>query len=181
MHFEHTNLPVYLGSEKAILVQGHNRSDALFMFAKRRIDGLKPNTTYNIRFEVELATDASRDAGGIGGPPGSAVCLKAGASLIEPNTIIESFAMVDYFTMNIDKGGPPCQGGEQAVVLGDVAKRSSVFSHRYELKTLDNLAQPFSIKTDESGSVWLLIGTDSGFEGKTILYYNRISVVFYEQ
>lgn len=89
--------------------------------------------------------------------------------------------MVDYFTMNIDKGGPPCQGGEQAVVLGDVAKRSSVFSHRYELKTLDNLAQPFSIKTDESGSVWLLIGTDSGFEGKTILYYNRISVIFYEQ
>ena len=80
LHFEHTNLPVYLGSEKAILVQGHNRSDGLFMFAKRRIDGLKPNTTYNVRFEVEIATDASRDAGGIGGPPGASVCLRAGAS-----------------------------------------------------------------------------------------------------
>jgi len=177
LHFEHTNLPVYLGSEKAILMQGHNRSDDLFMFAKRRIDGLKPNTTYNIRFDVEIATAASRDAVGAGGAPGESVWLKAGASLTEPEVVIDAKGRL---VINIDKGNQS-PGGEQAVVLGNIAKRSSVFSKRFELKTLDNLAQPFSIKTDESGSVWLLIGTDSGFEGKTILYYNRISVIFYEQ
>ncbi len=111
LHFEHTNLPDYLGTEKAILVEGHNRSDGLIIFAKRRIDGLKPNTPYNIRFEVEIATQAPRDAVGAGGAPGESVDLRAGAFLVEPRVIIGSDG---WFTINtLDEG-------MQTIVLGNI-------------------------------------------------------------
>jgi hypothetical protein len=177
LDFEHRELPGYLGSEKGILVQGHNRSDDLFMFAKRRIEGLKPNTTYHVRFDVEIATQAPRDAVGIGGAPGESVWVKAGASRIEPETVIDSSG---WIRLNVDKGNQS-QEGENAIILGNIAKMSGVFSDRFELKRLDNSTRPFVAETDDSGSLWLLIGTDSGFEGKTVLIYNRISVAFHEQ
>ncbi|MDE0699169.1 MAG: hypothetical protein OXH61_00425 [Acidimicrobiaceae bacterium] len=32
-----------------------------------------------------------------------------------------------------------------------------------------------TVETDDDGSVWLIVGTDSGFEGLTRLYYDRIA------
>jgi hypothetical protein len=34
----------------------------------------------------------------------------------------------------------------------------------------------FAATASDTGELWLLVGTDSGFEGKTTLYYQRISV-----
>ena len=38
-------------------------------------------------------------------------------------------------------------------------------------------AEPITAKTNGTGELWLLVGTDSGFEGLTTLYYNKIKVV----
>jgi hypothetical protein len=172
LHFEHTNLPDYLGGDEAILVRGTSVNPGLLMFAKRRIEGLEPLSTYNVRFEAEIATQAPRDAAGPGGSPGESVQVVAGASLVEPRIIVGSNG---WFAIDV------LDEGREALVLGNIAKRSSVFSERFELKTLDSLGQPFLIETDESGSLWLLIGTSSGWHGRTVLYYNRISVAFYER
>ena len=32
-------------------------------------------------------------------------------------------------------------------------------------------------KADDDGTLWLILGTDSGFEGLTTLYYDEITVV----
>ena len=40
-----------------LYIQGHNRSDDLFMFFKRRIDGLKADATYEIFASLDLATN----------------------------------------------------------------------------------------------------------------------------
>ena len=46
---EHWHRPLPDGLEgSGIYVQGHNRSDDLFMYLKRRIDGLRPNTAYAV-------------------------------------------------------------------------------------------------------------------------------------
>ncbi|MCD4693477.1 MAG: T9SS type A sorting domain-containing protein, partial [Calditrichales bacterium] len=42
----------------------------------------------------------------------------------------------------------------------------------------NNISHPFPITTDAGGEVWLIIGTDSGFEATTTLYYNKIDVTF---
>jgi hypothetical protein len=41
----------------------------------------------------------------------------------------------------------------------------------YELKTLTNAATPFELFTDADAEMWVLFGTDSGFEGTTTIYF----------
>lgn len=34
------------------------------------------------------------------------------------------------------------------------------------------------VSTNERGELWLFVGTDSGFEGRTDVYYDRVEVTF---
>ncbi len=76
----------------------------------------------------------------------------------------------------MDKGNQ-AQEGNEAVVLGDIAKPDDG-TFDYALITRNNLARPFSFRTDGSGSAWLYWGTDSGFEGTTTLYYTKFQAQF---
>ena len=152
-------------------VQGHNRSDDLFMYLKRRVDGLTPAASYTVSATIDLATDAALGLVGIGGAPGESVFVKAGASTAEPEAAPDS---TGHLRMNIDKGNQS-RGGSQMGVLGNVGHPDLV-GDEFRLKTLDTMDSPVVVKADDSGSAWLIVGTDSGFEGLTRLYYDRISV-----
>ena len=153
-----------------IYVQGHNRSDDLFMYLKRRVDGLTPAASYTVSATVDLATNAALGLVGIGGAPGESVFVKAGASTAEPQAAPNR---TGHLRMNIDKGNQS-RGGPQMGVLGNVG-HPDIVGDEFRLKTLDNMDSPVVVKADDSGSAWLIVGTDSGFEGLTRLYYDRIS------
>ena len=153
-----------------VYIQGHNRSDDLFMFLKRQVGGLRPNATYAVSASIDLATNVPAGSFGIGGSPGESVFVKAGASTVEPETAEDDNG---YHRMNIDKGNQ-ANGGESAVVLGNVA-HPEVVNREYRIKTLDNVDLPLSVSADSEGWVWLIVGTDSGFEGFSAFYYTRIS------
>ena len=155
---------------RGIYVQGHNRSGDLFMFLKRQVGGLRPNRAYAVSVSIDLATNVPAGLIGIGGSPGESVFVKAGASTVEP-TAEEGDNR--HLRTNIDKGNQ-AQGGESMVVLGNVA-HPDVQSKEYRIKTLDNKDLPLMVDTDSEGRVWLIVGTDSGFEGLSALYYSRIS------
>ena len=42
----------------------------------------------------------------------------------------------------------------------------------------NNASSSFQITTDATGEIWLVVGSDSGFEGTTTLYYTQIDVAF---
>lgn len=87
LDFDYKPLPSYLAENKnAIFTSGWNKSDNLFMFIKHQLinENLKANTTYQIKFHIEIATNAPSGCAGVGGPPGESVYLKAGASIVEP-------------------------------------------------------------------------------------------------
>ena len=153
-----------------VYVQGHNRSDDLFMFLKRRVDGLRPNTAYAVSVSIDLATNVPAGSFGMGGSPGESVYVKAGASTVEP---VAAEGDNRQLRMNIDKGNQ-ANGGESMAVLGNVA-HPEVVNTEYRIKTLDNADLPLSVATDSEGRVWLIVGTDSGFEGLSKIYYARIS------
>ncbi len=153
-----------------IYVQGHNRSDDLFMYLKRRVNGLTPAASYTVSATVELATNAALASIGIGGSPGSSVFVKAGASTAEPEAAPDR---IGHLRMNIDKGNQS-RGGSQMAVLGKVG-HPDIVGNEFRLKTLDSMDSPVVVKADDSGGAWLIVGTDSGFEGLTRLYYDRIS------
>ncbi|CAN5861471.1 hypothetical protein BH24BAC1_BH24BAC1_11110 [soil metagenome] len=172
--FQHAPLPGEVNQAgKALMLSGRNISDDLFMFIKRQITGLRPNHPYQVTFLVELASRYPEESVGIGGSPGGSVYLKAGASAIEPQSVVED----GYYVMNIDKGNQS-KGGEDAVVLGTVGIPGEEFA--YQLIQRDNLQEPLQARTDAAGNLWLIIGTDSGFEGTSTLYYNRIEVTLQE-
>ena len=168
--FEHSNLPFPLSENQgALKFSGKNRSDDLFMFLKKEISNLNPSTEYSLIFNVEFASNVPNDRPGIGGSPGESVFIKAGATAIEPETFIDTDGR---FRMNIDKEDQAAEG-EDMIILGNFSNGTD--EDIYTLKTISNHL-PFKFKTNEQGSFWLIVGTDSGFEGVTTIYYNKIQV-----
>lgn len=164
-------------SRKGYFLQGMNRSDDLFMYLKRPLnaqDGLTPNTQYSISIQLGLASNAPTGAIGIGGAPGESVYLKAGVSAVEP----VSRLIADFVGINIDKG-EQSNGGRDMQVIGNIAngrqpepgtgKSPYVF-----LTRIHHL--PELVSTDERGVLWVVLGTDSGYEGLTGLYYESVVI-----
>jgi hypothetical protein len=156
-----------------VFLTGHNRSDDLFMFLKRQVEGLRPDTFYVVTVSLDLATNVPAGLVGIGGAPGEGVFVKAGASAVEPVVVEDDGA---HFRMNIDKGNQATDG-EAMISLGNVA-HPEVTGEQYRIKTLDNLERPLQVVGDSEGRIWLIAGTDSGFEGPSALYYTRIAYTF---
>ncbi len=175
LSFAYTDRPENLGAnKKSLMLSGCNHSDDLFMFIKRKLTNLNANTEYAIVFEVELASNAPKGAVGIGGAPGESVFLKAGASAAEPEKVIEG----NQYYLNVDKGNQSAPG-ENTVVLGDIAVGYE--TKEYTLITRSNAgmnSSPFIARSNSAGELWLIIGTDSGFEGNTTVYYTKVNIVF---
>ena len=173
----HRELPSGLEGS-GVYVQGHNRSDDLFMFLSRKVDGLKPDTKYEVTFQIDLATNVPGGMMGVGGSPGESVYVKAGATAIEP---LEKEDASGHMRMNIDKGNQASEGRDM-INLGHVAhpELGDSMGDEFKIKSLTNEERSFEINTDADGALWLIVGTDSGFEGLTTLYYDRIAIVLSE-
>jgi hypothetical protein len=166
-------LPDLDPNEYGLFVSGHNHSDDLFMFVKRRVDGLAPNQIYLVDFAIEIGSEAGSDCVGIGGSP--AITLKAGATQIEPIAIAD---FSGFLRMNIDKGNQSTSGAN-ALVLGDTGVDVDCNEPVFESKRLETPANvSFETTTDDNGAAWLIVGTDSGFEGVTRLFYTHIEARF---
>jgi len=174
LQFAYTDLPANLGNSKAIMLSGDNHNDSLFMFIKKKVTGLYPQTEYALAFEVEFASNAPTGAIGINGAPGESVLLKAGASAPEPKKLVDGNNCV----LNIDKGNQTIQG-EDMIILGDIAVSPN--TTEFTLITRNNSANytiaPFTARTNSKGELWLIIGTDSGYKGLTTIYYTRINAI----
>ena len=152
-----------------VFVQGNDHSDDLFMLLKKQVGGLLPSTAYAVTVSLDLAVNVPSGLVGIGGAPGESVFVKAGASSVEPIVDEDDSGQL---RINIDKGNQATDG-QDMIVLGDVA-HPEVVGEEYRIKALDNSAQPLEVTTDAEGRIWLIVGTDSGFEGLTALYYAGI-------
>ena len=164
--------------KRGFYIEGHNRSADLFMFLKRRLnvaDGIIANQTYRIEYVVTLASNAPDGCVGIGGSPGESVYLKAGASSIEPLAVLQSNG---YLRMNVDKGNQS-QSGTAASVAGNIANgiRCEQATPYYPFALIERFHRHNSnVMANVNGEIWLLIGTDAGFEGLTRLFYQNIKV-----
>lgn len=171
LEFIYERLPAPLDTtHSALKLSGSNRSDDLFMYIKRRITNLLPETVYYISFHVEFASNAADGMIGIGGSPAESVYVKAGATAGEPDRVVDEMS---YYRMNIDKGNQS-QGGSDMMVIGDFSNNTD--QEIYTIKAVSNNEQAFSVLSSDTGELWIIVGTDSGFEGTTTIYYSSIRV-----
>jgi hypothetical protein len=150
-------------------LKGMNRSDDLFMFMYKKVSGLQPNATYDVSMHFDLYTNQAGGGFGIGGSPSDAVHVKAGVVNVEPKRIIVD----DYYRMSIDTGSQ-IESGEQMQRIGNIAKPDAD-KDGYQRKPF---AYDTKVTTDKNGEAYLVIGTDSGYEGLTTLYYDNIQADF---
>ena len=74
--------------------------------------------------------------------------------------------------MNIDTGNQG-NSGKDMVVVGDMTKTENNRPGEYEFKEFQ---AEFDVTANIRGEVFLIIGTDSGFEATTSYYLDDISV-----
>jgi hypothetical protein len=121
-----------------------------------------------------LASNAPSDAVGIGGPPGESVYLKAGASTVEPEVYLDSDA--SYYVMSVDKGSGNSGSGTAASLVGNIANGLSAEEGPRYISLERQHEHEYTVNASPDGELWLMVGTDSGFEGLTAIYYQSISV-----
>lgn len=162
LQVDHIQLPSELAqNKKALMLSGINKNKNLFMFIKKKLNGLKPSTEYTLAYDIELASNTPKSSG--------ENFLKAGASAIEPVKYLSD----DYFRLNIDKGYQST-GGKDMAVLGSISTNLNATS--YTLLTLRS-SSSMKVSTNSAGELWLTVGTDSSLQGVATVYYTRISVV----
>jgi len=148
LSYELSNLPTPLNTNSGALKQsGNNHSDDLFMFIRKQINGLKPNTDYRVSYEIEFASDVADGQVGVGGPPGEGVTIKAGAVITKPEKVNQS----GFYQMNMDKNNKANSGFETYLISDANATfdRIGINGEKYNsetihLTTLDNLNEEFT-------------------------------------
>ncbi|MEX1241302.1 MAG: hypothetical protein WEB30_16390 [Cyclobacteriaceae bacterium] len=156
-------------TKRSVMLQGKNLNRDLFMYLKKKVDGLEPNKEYTVTFSVELASNCSSfttDAQG-------SVYLKVGAVNTEPFSLVES----GNYVINIDKGNEGTVGRD-VILLGDIISgdKNSGLVLLTRNNTMAN--SRYVARTNANGELWLIIGTDSNLEGITTLFYTRVNIVF---
>lgn len=155
--------------KQGFMLSGHNRSDDLFMYLKGQFTGLAASSRYQANIQLTLLTSAGEGCAGAGGAPGESVWVKFGFAETEPK-------QVDYY-LNQDKGNQG-NSGKNANIIGNVAASgANCEGSQYVEKRLASTAlTQLQFTTNSDGSIWLFVGTDSGYEGKTTLYYDKIDI-----
>ncbi|MDQ0059342.1 copper amine oxidase N-terminal domain-containing protein [Paenibacillus harenae] len=159
------------GSNYGLKLNGMNRSDDLFMFATRKITGLKPNATYDAALAFTLYTDQAGDMMGVGGAPGEAVSIKAGFVSQEPKVVKEEEGGQVYYKVDVDKGNQSVEGADMKIV-GNMVKEDGG-AEGFQPKPMSHAA---TLKANAAGELFVIIGSDSGYEGLTTLYLDDVSV-----
>lgn len=172
-------LPAELGGGQAFFIGGSNRSDDLFMYLTLRLGpahGIVPNATYRVDFAITLASNAPSDCFGIGGSPGESVTLKAGATPTRPELALAGDGI---WRLNVDVGQQTA-GGAAASAIGHIANglpcESVNLTDPPYVRLRREHTHTHTVRANPAGELWLIVGTDSGFEGRTELYYERIEV-----
>lgn len=155
-------------SKKGFMLSGNNHSDALQMYVSKQLTGLSPNTNYSVETEVDLASQYPSGSVGIGGSHGNAVHLVSKFSTLG-YTLEPGINEQDNVKLVLNK-----QGSFLEQDLGDISIPSDQYVYQLINRKKSSASQ--LVKSDLNGKLWAVIGTWSGFEGITTLYYTRIKI-----
>ncbi len=151
------------GAGNGLFISGDNHSDDLFMGYVKQLDGFTPGKTYHFTLSFKLATNVEGGLADVGGSPGESVAVKCGVTATKPLSQLDGDGDMAYYRLNID-AGIQFNSGNDMTLVGDMAKTENTHPGAYEFKTFQ---ASFDVTANTLGEVYLIIGTDSGFEATT--------------
>ncbi|TPX69594.1 hypothetical protein SpCBS45565_g02313 [Spizellomyces sp. 'palustris'] len=159
-------------------VEGNNNSDDLFMGLMREVTGLAPNQHYKMDWNINMTSPFGDDCFGVGGSPGGSNYVKIGGATAKPVVVQTRTASGDFWTFAapFDHGHQADDGKDMSTVsnisVPGQACEGTSFGPVPTIRDLRN--KP--VKTDAKGSLWAVVGIDSGFEGVTGVYWQQIGI-----
>jgi hypothetical protein len=181
LEFTHDSLPDNLSQVGALKMSGKNLNDHLLMFLKRQVGSLKPSTTYNVVFTIELASQYPEKAAGGGNGPGAAVGLLIGAMQEEPEVVKADQGTTKWNEANFDYLllVKPGEKTEDVMSIGNIGIPGT--TPDYTLIARTNEETPFEATTDKDGKLWVIVGTNTTIKATTTLFYDKIGITFSEK
>lgn len=153
-------------------IGAENPHGELFYFFQRKIDGLKPNAFYKIDFEFLIMSQLNS---GVAKNASEDIFLKIGAVNYEPElTKIQWKNDEEYMILNVEKGLENKDSGNELTNVGSIMRFTSDDPETISGNTFD---VPIFVRTDQSGSIWLIIGVDSGI--KNYLTFSMVALTVY--
>lgn len=163
--------PDEIGGGTAFMLTGVNRSDDLWMSMSAPVESLSATTAYELSVRVVVATNAPSNCPGVGGAT-SALTLKVGAI----DRVPTRSRVGDDYTPNYDKGAQIEGGTELSVVSEQLGNaRGCEEEARYETLEFTH-THPTPVTSSVDGKLWVVLGTDSGYEGLSRLLYRRVEI-----
>lgn len=147
-------------------MRSHNNSDDVFTYAKRQFSGFVPNAKYNLTIEMSYVTSASNGCMGVGGARGEAVFMVGAAIDFEPKLVKASDGR---YVLNFDHGDQG-NSGKQGKVLGRQGIDGLECDGTAYGKATRKSDEVIPVQADMDGKFWIVLGTDSAFEGTNDLY-----------
>ncbi len=170
--YQFQNLPSpLLGT--ALRVTATNKSDDQWAFVAQKIgpeSGVKPNTKYKALVTVQFASNLPSGCAGVGGSTES-IYIKGGVVNRAPAVIFD--AASNYYRFNINKGNQSVIGSE-AIGFGNPT--TGVRCGTISPWTIIERSGVMNVTSNAEGYVWAYVGTDSAFESKHELYYDRLMI-----
>lgn len=170
LEFNYSHLPEPLDTSiKAIKISGNNHSDDLLSFMTTRITQLIPNAVYEVSFDITLGSNTATNSVGIGGSPDLA--LGVGGLDYEPANLLDEDG---WYRPNFISLLQSRESNNVMQMIGTIGVQDTTTT--YTLINRNNTDNPILLNTSEYGELWLMIGTDSGYEGITTLYYKSVII-----
>lgn len=169
-------LPEPWDERGGVMIRGNNHSDDLMMVLYRRLDGLEPDTEYNVELAMQFATNVPAGCVGVGGPPGESVFVRLGAASEAPD-----YEVVDGYRRATLDLGQQSSAGADALSVGDMTSGAgdefcSGAQPPWHLKRVSTAGQDFTVTSNENGRIWVYGLSDSGFEATTVWYLTEFTV-----
>jgi hypothetical protein len=145
-----------------------------FVYLRNNIKGLKPETQYQVTFEIEQQYNFASILATIP----DVYYYKVGFSNVKPESVItEQNNQENKIVLNLEL--PNSQINYNTINLSDDLTKQP----NHESRTLDNFDNPLLIRTNENGEFWVLYGhtineisTYSILFDTIIIYYEEIEV-----
>ncbi|SMF73118.1 hypothetical protein [Pseudobacteriovorax antillogorgiicola] len=166
----------YTMENQMLVMESHNRSDDVWMGLSRWYGGLNAHQSYEMCLDLTFFSDARTGGVGIGGSP-DAVHLKFGAAHGDLK-FDSTFSGTDtiYFDDQVFDKGNQASVGSDVVYLGQIS--TEVSDGCFKNFCPKQVSACIPVVADDEGRVNAVLGSDSGFEGVTKLFYKEIEVSF---
>jgi len=144
-------------------LQANNHSGDLFLYLKRQVgptEGLQPNRAYLAHIHVQAVCQSKE------------IFLRAGVTWEEPSTTL----IGDYAAFNLNKGRGPI-GGVDLRLMSDEQTQDAARPVGDQFHLLSrSVHQPAPVRTDQEGTLWITVGSDSASDGLVGIYQYTVGI-----